>query len=77
MPFSSQAQRAWAHTAAGAAAGFTPERIAEWDAATGDTSLPARAPKKKKKQSAKGISSSATASTRTTRPRRAVRTRRR
>jgi hypothetical protein len=48
MPFKSSKQRAWAHTDAGKRAGFTPERIAQWDAET-PKSLPTRAPKVKKK----------------------------
>lgn len=49
MPWLSDKQRRFAHTEAGQRAGFTPERIAQWDAETAGKKLPERAPKRKKK----------------------------
>jgi len=42
MPYRSQAQRRWAHTAAGTEALGGPEKVAEWDAASKGKKLPAR-----------------------------------
>ena len=42
MPYKSQAQRRWAHTAPGTEALGGPEKVAEWDAASKGKKLPAR-----------------------------------
>lgn len=44
MPFVSEAQRRWAHTAEGKEALGGPKKVAEWDQATKGKKLPARAP---------------------------------
>lgn len=42
MPFKSDAQRRWAHTADGIAALGGPAKVAEWDAASKGMKLPAK-----------------------------------
>lgn len=47
MPFTSQAQRKWAHTPAGIKALGGKKKVAEWDRATKGKKLPKRAKKKR------------------------------
>jgi len=42
MPYKSDAQRKWAHTAAGTKALGGPAKVAEWDSASKGRKLPAR-----------------------------------
>jgi hypothetical protein len=42
MPYVSDSQRRWAHTAAGTKALGGPAKVAEWDAATAGRKLPER-----------------------------------
>lgn len=42
MPFRSDAQRRWAHTAAGIAALGGPKKVSEWDSASKGLKLPKR-----------------------------------
>lgn len=49
MPYSSDAQRKWAHTKEGMKALGGEAKVSEWDAASKGMSLPEHAPKKKVK----------------------------
>lgn len=44
MPYKSDAERRWAHTAAGEKALGGPAKVAEWDEASKGMSLPERVP---------------------------------
>lgn len=46
MPFKSKKQQAWAHTTAGEKALGGPQKVAEWDKATNQSTLPSSIGKK-------------------------------
>jgi hypothetical protein len=48
MPYKSERQKAWAHTAEGIKALGGPEKVAEWDKASEGLVLPERTSEKKK-----------------------------
>jgi len=50
MPYTSDAQRRWAHTASGEEALGGPAKVAEWDAASKGMKLPEKVKPKKKSQ---------------------------
>lgn len=50
MPYKSDAQRKWAHTAAGEKALGGPKKVAEWDKASKGKKLPEHVPPKGKEK---------------------------